>query len=99
MTWVHKKDLDETFVTDNRKYRKKRRYVVKTISGECENSGTSGEQLKSPLPLSYAEVTKTGRIEKEVNFSELYLILSEAEQAKSSKMKTTPPKLCTNSPE
>ena len=93
MTRIHKKELDEKFITDNRKYRKKK-LVVETNSGECENSRTSGQQVKSPLPLSYA-----GRLEKEVNFLELYLNLLEIKQTKSSKMETVPPTPCTNSSE
>ena len=46
-----------------------------------------------------AEVTKTGRTEKEVNFSELYLNLLETEKTNFSKMETTQPTLCTNSSE
>ena len=46
-----------------------------------------------------AEVTKTGRIEKEVNFSELYLNILETEQTNSSKMEIAPPKFCTDSSE
>ena len=46
-----------------------------------------------------AEITKTGRTEKEINFSELYLNLLETEQTNFSKMETTPPTLCTNSSE
>ena len=94
-TQIHKKELDEKFITDNRKHRKKK-LVVETNSKECDNSGTSSQQVKSSLPLSYADVTKTGQIEKEVNFSELYLDLLETEQTR---MKTTPSTLCTNSSE
>ena len=97
-TRIDKKELDRKFVTNNRKYTKKK-LVVGTNSGECEKSGTSGQQVKSPLPLSYAEVTKTARIEKEVNFSELYLNVLESETTTSSKMETAPPALCTNSSE
>ena len=38
-------------------------------------------------------------MEKEVNFSELYLNLLETEQVNSSKMETAPPTLCANSSE
>ena len=46
-----------------------------------------------------AEVTKTERIEKEVNFSELYMNLLDSEKTNFSKMETTPTTLCTNSSE
>ena len=46
-----------------------------------------------------AEVTKTERIEKEVNFSELYLNLLESEKTNFSKIETTPITLCTSSSE
>ena len=98
MMRIHKKELHEKFITDNRKYRMKK-LVLETNSGECENSRTSSQQVKSPRPLSYAEVTKTGRIEKEVNFSELYLNISEIKQTNSSKMETVPPTPCTYSSE
>ena len=45
MTWIHKKELDERFTTDIRKYRKKKP-VVETSSAECENSRTSGCRKK-----------------------------------------------------
>ena len=67
MMKIQKKELDEKFITDNCKYRKKKT-VVETNSGECENSRKSNQQVKSSLPLSYAEVTKIGRTEKKVNF-------------------------------
>ena len=54
-----------------------------SIIADLENLDSNSE--------ANAEVTKTGRIEKEVNFSELYLNLSEIEQTNSSKMETTPP--------
>ena len=92
----HNKELDTNFITDNCKDRKKK-LVVETNNRECENSGTSGQQVKLPLPLSYAEVAKIGRIKKEVNFSELYLNLLETEQTNSPKMETAPPALSTNS--
>ena len=93
-----KKELDQKFITENRKYRNIK-CVVETNKEECENSRTSSQKVKSPLPLSYAEVTKTGRMKKEVNFSELYLNLLETEQTNSAKMETTQPTLCTNSSE
>ena len=46
-----------------------------------------------------AEVTETERIEKEVNFSELYMNLLHSEKTNFSKMETTPTTLCTNSSE
>ena len=64
MMQIHKKELDKKFTTDTHKYRKKK-LVVETNSGECENSRASSQQLKSLHLLSYAEVTKTGQIEKE----------------------------------
>ena len=54
-----------------------------SIIADLENLDSNSE--------ANAEVTKTGRIEKEVNFSELYLNLFEIEQTNSSKMETTPP--------
>ena len=90
--------VDEKFITDNRNYRKKK-LVVETNNGEWENSRTSSQQVKSPLPLSFAEVTKTGQIEKKLNFSGLYLNLLKTGQTNSSKMETAPPTLCTNSSE
>ena len=90
VTRFDKKELDEKFITDNRKYRNIK-CVVETNKEECENSRTSSQKVKSLLPLSYAEVTKTGRMKKEVNFSELYLNLLETEQTNSAKMETTPP--------
>ena len=98
MTRFDKKELHEKYITDNRKYRYIK-CVVETNKKECENSKTSSQKVKSPLPLSYAEVTKTGRMKKEVNFSELYLNLLETEQTNSAKMETTLPTLCTNSSE
>ena len=74
VTRFDKKELDEKFITDNRKYRNIK-CVVETNKEECENSRTSSQKVKSLLPLSYAEVTKTGRMKKEVNFLELYLNL------------------------
>ena len=56
------------------------------------------ENLDSNIEAN-AEVTKTGQIEKEVNFSELCLNELETEQTNSFKMETTPPTLCTNSSE
>ena len=93
-----KKELDQKFITENRKYRNIK-CVVETNKEECENSKTSNQKVKSPLLLSYAEVTKAGRMKKEVNFSELYLNLLETEQTISAKMETTRPTLCTNSSE
>ena len=98
VTRFDKKELDEKFITDSRKYRNIK-CVVETNKEECENSRTSSQKVKSLLPLSYAEVTKTGRMKKEVNFSELYLNLLETEQTNSAKMETTQPTLCTNSSE
>ena len=98
MTRIYKKELDEKFITVNHKYRKKK-FVVETNSGKCENSRTSSQQVKSPILLSYAEITKAGRIEKEVNFSELYLNLLATEQINSCNMETTPPALGTISSE
>ena len=96
MTRFDKKELDEKFIADNGKYRNIK-CVVETNKEECENSRTSTQNVKSPLPLSYAEVTKTGRMKKEVSFSELYLNLLETERTNSAKMETTRPTLCTNS--
>ena len=98
VTRFDKKELDEKFITDNRKYRNIK-CVVETNKEECENSRTSSQKVKSPLLLSYAEATKTGRMKQEVNFSELYLNLLETEQTNSAKMETTQPTLCTNSSE
>ena len=98
MTRIYKKELDEKFISVNHKYRKKK-FVVETNSGKCENSRTSSQQVKSPILLSYAEITKAGRIEKEVNFSELYLNLLATEQINSCNMETTPPALGTISSE
>ena len=85
MTQFDKKELDEKFITDNRKYRNIK-CVVETNKEECGNSKTSSQNVKSPLPLIYAEVTKTGQMKKEVNFSELYLNLLETKQTNSAKM-------------
>ena len=93
-----KKELDQKFITENRKYRNIK-CVVEANKEECENSKTFNQKVKSPLLLSYAEVTKAGRMKKEVNFSELYLNLLETEQTISAKMETTRPTLCTNSSE
>ena len=98
VTRFNKKTLDEKFITENRRYRNIK-CVVETNKEECENSRTSSQKLKSSVPLSYSEVTKTGRMKKEVNFSELYLNLLETEQTNSAKMETTQPTLCTNSSE
>ena len=98
VTRFDKKELDEKFITDNRKYRNIK-CVVETNKEQCENSRTSSQKVKSPLLLSYAEATKTGRMKQEVNFSELYLNLLETEQTNSAKMETTQPTLCTNSSE
>ena len=76
VTLFDKKELDEKFITDNRKYRNIK-CVVETNKEECGNSKTSSQKVKFPLPLIYAEVTKTGQMKKEVNFSELYLNLLE----------------------
>ena len=62
-----------------------------SIIGDLENLDNNSE--------ANAEVTKTGRTEKEFNFSELYLNLLETERTNSSKMETTPPTLSTNSSE
>ena len=98
VTRFDKKELNEKFITENRKCGNIK-CVVETNKEECENSRTSSQKVKSPLPLSYAEVTKTGRMKKEVNFSEVYLNLLETEQTNSAKMETTRPTLCTNSSE
>ena len=63
VTRFDKKELDEKFITDNRKYRNIK-CVVETNKEECENSRTSSKKVKSPLPLSYPEVTKTGRMKR-----------------------------------
>ena len=60
MTRILKKELDEKFITDNRKYRKKK-LVIETNNREFENLRTSIQQVNSPLLLSYAEVAKTGQ--------------------------------------
>ena len=66
MTRTHKeKELDEKFITDNSK---KKKLVAETNSREYKNSGTSVQQLKSPLQLSYAEVAKRKSI-FQCNFS------------------------------
>ena len=93
-----KKELDEKFIIGKRKYRNIN-CAIETNKEECENLRTSSQKVKSPLPLSYAEVTKAGQMKKEVNFSELYLNLLETEQTNSAKMETTRPTLCTNSSE
>ena len=85
ITQFDKKELDEKFITDNRQYRNIK-CVVETNKEECGNSKTSSQKVKSPLPLIYAEVTKTGQMKKEVNFSELYLNLLETKQTNSAKM-------------
>ena len=85
MTQFDKKELDEKFITDNRKYRNIK-CVVETNKEESGNSKTSSQKVKFPLPLIYAEVTKTGQMKKEVNFSELYLNLLETKQTNSAKM-------------
>ena len=71
-----KKELDEKFIIGKRKYRNIN-CAIETNKEECENLRTSSQKVKSPLPLSYAEVTKAGQMKKEVNFSELYLNLLE----------------------
>ena len=63
VTRFNKEKLDEKFITDNRKYRNIK-CVVETNKEECENSRTSSKKVKSPLPLSYPEVTKTGRMKR-----------------------------------
>ena len=77
-------------------------------SNETENYPTQNRELVSALvdlenidnnSEANAEVTETGGIEKEVNFSELYLNLLETEQINSSKIETALPTLCTNSSE
>ena len=71
-----KKELDEKFIIGKRKYRNIN-CAIETNKEECENLRTSSQKVKSPLPLSYAEVTKAGQMKKEVNFSEVYLNLLE----------------------
>ena len=93
-----KNKLDEKFITDNHQYRNIK-CVVETNKEEYENSKTSSQKVIPPLLLSYAEVTKTGQMKQEVNFSELYLNLLETEQTNSAKMETTQPTICTNSSE
>ena len=80
-----KKELDEKFIIGKRKYRNIN-CAIETNKEECENLRTSSQKVKSPLPLSYAEVTKARQMKKEVNFSELYLNLLETKQTNSAKM-------------
>ena len=93
-----KNKLDEMFITDNHQYRNIK-CVVETNKEEYENSKTSRQKVIPPLLISYAEVTKTGQMKQEVNFSELYLNLLETEQTNSAKMETTQTTICTNSSE
>ena len=58
-----------------------------------------GQQVKSALLLTYAELTKTRKVEKEVNYSELHLNLLETKQTNTSKMETVSHTLFTNSSE
>ena len=58
-----------------------------------------GQQVKSALLLTYAELIKTRKVEKEVNYSELHLNLLETKQTNTSKMETVSHTLFTNSSE
>ena len=63
MTWIHKKELDERFTTDIRKYREKKP-VVETSSAECENSRTSGCRKKIGQILSTTTIMNMRQLGK-----------------------------------